>query len=366
MQARLDNALGLRRTSSRDSIISFAGSINTKKVYKKFCKGLFDSGVTAEMITQNEGEIRKMLHSQNTATATSSQLDLSTIADQSQVPEVGNPCDANSTAETAPIPTISTENKPSQNRSRFSWIRPSIDFLVGPLMLDAAEAGNTKRLISTLQFVQNVNFAVGDRKETALHKAAAKGHTNIMELLLMNGASGEAMDQEFSALLHDAASSGHTRTVELLLTKGASIEARSEDRRTPLHCAASSGHTNTVELLLTKGASIEARGILQHTPLHYAADRGHTSTVELLLTKGASTEAVNRYGDTPLHHAAMSGHTNTVELLLTQGASIEAMNTFDDTPSDLAALGGHTDALKLLENKAVELNTLGDIRTVSG
>ena len=59
MQERI---LGLHRTTSRSSITSFAPSINTKMAYKRFCKNLFQMGVTSEMITQKEGEILNMLN----------------------------------------------------------------------------------------------------------------------------------------------------------------------------------------------------------------------------------------------------------------------------------------------------------------
>ena len=57
MQARLTDVLGLHRTNSRvsmASITSFAESVNTKKAYKRFCKNLFQIGVTSEMINQKE------------------------------------------------------------------------------------------------------------------------------------------------------------------------------------------------------------------------------------------------------------------------------------------------------------------------
>ena len=91
MQAQLTNVLGLHHTDSRvslDSITSFAGSINTKKAYKKFCKSLFQTGVTAEMISQKEGEILKIFKPENTAT--SSQVDDHTIEDKSQLPPVSD------------------------------------------------------------------------------------------------------------------------------------------------------------------------------------------------------------------------------------------------------------------------------------
>ena len=87
MQARMTTVLGLHRTVSRDSIASFAGSFNTKKDYQKFVKRLFETGVTADMISQKQEEIQDMFNPQNTAT--SSQIDGSPMEGQSQLPGAG-------------------------------------------------------------------------------------------------------------------------------------------------------------------------------------------------------------------------------------------------------------------------------------
>ena len=178
IQARLDSVLGLRRTISRDSIVSFPGSINTKKAYKRFCRGLFNIGVTADMIGQKEREIQDIFKPQHPSS--SNQLDDSTFVDRNRLPEVGNSSDPNQSPEAenpsdAETPLISAAIMSTDNlrsRSRFGWTRPPIDFLVGPLMLSAAEAGSTKRLMVSLEYVRNINFA-DEKKETALHKAAA-------------------------------------------------------------------------------------------------------------------------------------------------------------------------------------------------
>ena len=89
MQAQLNKLLGLHRTNSTvstDSIISFAGSVNTKKAYKRFCKNLFGIGVTSEMISQKEEEIFNIFKAQNTVIG--GPVDDSNIADQSQLPAV--------------------------------------------------------------------------------------------------------------------------------------------------------------------------------------------------------------------------------------------------------------------------------------
>ena len=283
IQAQLNTVLGLRRSSS---LVSLAGSINTKKVYRNFCKGLFDTGVTAEMIKSKEKEIHNMLKPPDSAT--SSQIDGSSNADQIQLPESGTP-----DLETSPLPS-------NQNRLRFPRVLPPVDFLVGPLMLGAAKAGDIKRLKSTLGYVRNINF-VDDTRATALHHAASGGYNDI---------------------------------VQLLLSKGASIEATNKDNNTPLHLAARYGHTSTVELLLSKGASIEAMNHDNYTPLHHAARHGHTSTVELLLSKGASIEVTDK-DNTPLHHAARNGYTSTMELLRSKDASIKATNKDNYTPLGL-------------------------------
>ena len=135
IQAQLNTVLGLRRSSS---VVSLAGSVNTKKVYRNFCKGLFDSGVTAEMIKSKEKEIHNMFKPPDATT--SSQIDVSANADQSQLPEGGNSSDLETLA---PLPTISTES--NQNWLRFPRAPPPVDFLIDPLMLGAAKAGDIQR-----------------------------------------------------------------------------------------------------------------------------------------------------------------------------------------------------------------------------
>ena len=85
----MTDVLGLHRTVSRvsiDSIASFAGSINTKKAYKEFCKNLYQIGVTAEMIRVKESEILDIFKPHDTPI--SAQTDDSNIAILSQFPAV--------------------------------------------------------------------------------------------------------------------------------------------------------------------------------------------------------------------------------------------------------------------------------------
>ena len=85
MQERMAGVLGLQCTTSRSSITSFAGSINTKMTYKRFCRSLFQAGVTSEMIAQKEEEIINIFNqTQDTATG-DERNNSSNITNQSQL-----------------------------------------------------------------------------------------------------------------------------------------------------------------------------------------------------------------------------------------------------------------------------------------
>ena len=84
IEERIAGVLGLHHRTSRVSLTSLPGSINTKIAYKRFCKNLFQIGVTPEMITQKEGEILNIFNQpQDTATGGETN-DSGNIANQSQ------------------------------------------------------------------------------------------------------------------------------------------------------------------------------------------------------------------------------------------------------------------------------------------
>ena len=84
---------------------------------------------------------------------------------------------------------------------------------------------------------------------TPLHCAAAKGHKEIVEILLRAGADKDKQDMSGSTPLHGSAFYGHKEVVEILLRAGADKDKQDKYGRTPLHWAAESGHKEIVELL---------------------------------------------------------------------------------------------------------------------
>jgi hypothetical protein len=83
--------------------------------------------------------------------------------------------------------------------------------------------------------------------------------------------------------LHHAAAKGHTTVVQLLLDARAAVNAAAADGRTALHSAACNGHTAVVQLLLNAGADTTATAVSEsRTALDLAAAGAHIATVLLL------------------------------------------------------------------------------------
>lgn len=67
---------------------------------------------------------------------------------------------------------------------------------------------------------------------------------------------------------------GDTDVVQLLLDNGADVHARNRYGSTPLHRVASAGYKDVAELLLARGAEVNVMNNKGQTPLHKAAIAG--------------------------------------------------------------------------------------------
>ncbi|KAG0123910.1 ankyrin repeat-containing domain protein [Tuber indicum] len=129
---------------------------------------------------------------------------------------------------------------------------------------------------------------------TPLMIAVLSGNEPAVSLLLIDPRmNAGATTQVGDTALHIAASKGYTNIVELILQYGGSNidhNARTFRGKTPLYLAASKGHDNVVRALLTSQYShvVVNPSISMHlNPLHKAATEGHTEIVKFLKSMGA-------------------------------------------------------------------------------
>ncbi|XP_078601008.1 uncharacterized protein LOC144876016 [Branchiostoma floridae x Branchiostoma japonicum] len=129
----------------------------------------------------------------------------------------------------------------------------------GPILLAGADSGKLRTVEMALEAGADIDFEGRGcgfaRSGTALAIAIARGHVDVVRLLLREGASvAKKVMGEFS-LLHVAASEGKTEVVDLLVQHGATLDTRDGSKNTPLMAAAGNNHVDTVRRLIELGAN---------------------------------------------------------------------------------------------------------------
>jgi predicted Fe-Mo cluster-binding NifX family protein len=152
-----------------------------------------------------------------------------------------------------------------------------------------------------------------------------KGHTEIVEVLIENGADVNIADKDGTTPLIHAASNGHTETVKLLIKGGAKVNQCNNSAESPLLCAAMRGHAKTSEVMLEAWADVNIADKDGRTALYYAIEK--PDFLKLLIANGADVNKKfkMRGGNydfywTPLKYASVKNQSKTVELLKAAGA----------------------------------------------
>ncbi|KAL3834476.1 hypothetical protein ACJIZ3_009212 [Penstemon smallii] len=218
-----------------------------------------------------------------------------------------------------------------------------------------------------------------------LHFASAKGHNEIVALLLENGADVNSRNYCGQTALMQACRYGHWEVVQtLLLFRCNVIRADYLSGRTALHFAAVNGHVRCMRLVVADFVpsapfeSVNDRTISDRsdgtsstktkqehsalskfvnkaadggiTALHMAALNGYFDCVQLLLDLRANVLAATFHygtsmdligaGSTPLHYAACGGNLKCCQILLARGASRLSLNCSGWLPLDVARMWG--------------------------
>ena len=146
--------------------------------------------------------------------------------------------------------------------------------------------------------------------------AASQGNVAKLNELVDKVNVDARLSEDGETALHRAASRGHLRAVALLLDRGAKVDATDGEDVTPLILASYRGQTDVVKLLLERGAAVNARekrnGL---SSLSHAVGRGEKELVSALLAHGADPLLKSADGRTALERAEANGATEIVALL---------------------------------------------------
>jgi ankyrin repeat protein len=194
----------------------------------------------------------------------------------------------------------------------------------------------------------------------ALYAAAAKGHAEVVSLLLSNGAEIDARGGRDGTALQAAALEGRADVVQILLQNGASHREACKRYGTPLSAAAEKAHHHTCDILLKHGANPNGSGGWHSLPLVAAIVGKNMNIVRQIIEAGADLNRIvgGRHGG-PLPAAASFGLDDLISELVSHGAKV---NDDDDKASDAlyaASLTGHKSTVKLLLELGADVNAKG-------
>ncbi|MGY8813816.1 MAG: ankyrin repeat domain-containing protein [Gammaproteobacteria bacterium] len=161
------------------------------------------------------------------------------------------------------------------------------------ILMNCARTGATNAVSALLDAGADANIAESNMGLTALMWAAEGGHSEIVQLLIDNGAdvtkttkaSADKLPNTcricawkpspggFTALMY-AARGGDVQTARLLLEAGADINQFTAEHGNSLVLASASGHENLALFLLASGSDTESKDENGVTALHHAHQNG--------------------------------------------------------------------------------------------
>ncbi|TFB02669.1 Ankyrin-3 [Trichoderma ghanense] len=220
------------------------------------------------------------------------------------------------------------------------------------LVCRCLESSTEEDRVSLLEY----NDETGDRR-TALHNAAERGHTRIVELLLQWGATVDPLDCNGTTPLALAAEAGEADIVSLLLAHDADALRLIDDDtildRVVTHSQDTTNSAKVVSILL-EDTDINPNALANdgRTALHRAASLGKLGMVKALLGfPKVDPKITGRWRFNALHFAAQENRKSAckiAELLIEAGTDPLGRDMNDWLPIHLASREGNIQLLELL------------------
>ena len=129
--------------------------------------------------------------------------------------------------------------------------------------------------------------AVNDEGYSAMMMAAARGHSDIVEYLVVKGAHVNVMDSSQNSALSWAVYSKNADIVSFLLERGAAFDNFNEYGMSCVLLASALESVKSLKALLEKGADVNAVVWKDNkSALHFAAEKGSTAVARILIDNG--------------------------------------------------------------------------------
>jgi len=206
------------------------------------------------------------------------------------------------------------------------------------------------------------------QSRTAVHIAAAHGHTEICRLLVAAGANVRLSDERSDSAMHLAVQSGSLECCEYLTGLNRVPVSDNSQAKTPMVLAIDADRGDICKAL-NKGfydyRFDVVRGDVADSLLTYAMKKEKWSAFEALMDMGASIETRTQNGDTPLQVAIDFQLPLAMEMLLDRGADPSVLTRWGMTPHFNTVRVDRLDMLETLVKHRPSLSLM-ELRTLDG
>ncbi|XP_062588372.1 ankyrin repeat domain-containing protein 26-like isoform X16 [Saccostrea cucullata] len=223
-----------------------------------------------------------------------------------------------------------------------------------PKLHKAAWTGDLSKVV---QLVKKDTSSLDKENRTALHLACARGHADIVKVLLEWHAKSNIGDSESKTPLLKAVECGHDDCVKLLIEHNAQVDTVDREGNSGLHLAVLYNHPKIVKILTDKGANVNIRNKTEEglAPLHMSIQFKRDEITRALLIAKANPDVQDNLGRTPLMLACYEGSITPVRMLLQFNANTVIKDKKGFTAEDMANMTGQYAAAQLLSDHAMKL-----------
>lgn len=189
--------------------------------------------------------------------------------------------------------------------------------LLPVLLTCAAKAGDLNSIKDLVDQGANLNEPSDYDGKTSLHLAAAEGHVNVVQYLLLHGASYFVRDRRGRTPLFDAIRNKNSRIVDMLISSGANFDQDNMEVARELSIAATDNDVERLRLWLRCNVNMNISDLEGRSPLHVAVLKGNKEAVKFLVEEARVN--VNRkdiFGRTPIENAVELQSKDVLQILL--------------------------------------------------
>lgn len=207
--------------------------------------------------------------------------------------------------------------------------------------------------------MQLLSTPFGKELKTPLHIVCEKGNNILLNYFLSENCKPSSVDIHGDFAIHKAAVKGHLDIIKLFHQHHIDLNMQNDYYVSVFACAARNGRLEIVKYLLEKNVDFKKPDRNSISPLMHAAKGGHLEVLKIL-TAIDDVNKSDKFGMTALSYASRGRYLDVVKYLVENGkANVNCKDRLSGTPLVFAVKTGNLTLVNyLLKSLEIEVNVI--------